>query len=230
MSDTPKEAKRKRDRVYRETHREEIRAKQNSRYHQPRIHEQRLARAKEYRGRPGIKERGQVYKQEYYSQSENKEKKSKSDKDWRERPENRERLRTQHHDSHKARSSDPEYKEHMHNYFKTYYSQPEVKERYHSHNRNRRARKRNAVGIHTAQQIQDLLKRQKYTCYYCATKFQQAKGKYIYHVDHTFPLSRVVGTDIPANDISYLVLACPRCNLSKHNKFPHEFFEGGRLL
>src|SRR6266567_4724163 len=43
-------------------------------------------------------------------------------------------------------------------------------------------------------------------------------------------LARVAGGDIPANDISYLVLACPTCNNSKHDKFPWEFSKGGRLL
>ncbi len=94
----------------------------------------------------------------------------------------------------------------------------------------RLARKKAIAGEFTVQQIRDLLKRQKHTCYYCSTKFQRVKGKYIYHIDHTFPLSRVAGTDIPANDISYLVLTCPTCNMRKQNRFPWEFPEGGRLL
>lgn len=96
-----------------------------------------------------------------------------------------------------------------------------------------RARKKNISGTHSATQIREMLKRQKYRCYYAAcghARFERVKGKYIYHIDHTFPLSRVAGTDIPANDISYLVLACPTCNLSKNNKYPWEFPEGGRLL
>jgi 5-methylcytosine-specific restriction endonuclease McrA len=96
--------------------------------------------------------------------------------------------------------------------------------------RNRRARKRAILGTHTSQQIQELLKRQHCRCYYCSARFEKRNGNYSYHVDHTFPLSRVIGTDIPANDISYLVLACPRCNDSKGTKFPWEWFEGGRLL
>jgi hypothetical protein len=39
----------------------------------------------------------------------------------------------------------------------------------------------------------------------------------------------VVGTDIPANSIDYLVLSCPTCNLSKGDKFPWEWLDGGRL-
>lgn len=92
------------------------------------------------------------------------------------------------------------------------------------------ARKKAVQGIYTPEQIQDLLKRQKQKCYYCLAKFEKRNGKYAYHIDHTFPIHRVAGTDIPANDISYLVLACPTCNLRKNNRFPWEFPEGGKLL
>lgn len=98
---------------------------------------------------------------------------------------------------------------------------------------NRRARKKSIAGTHTPQQIQEQLKRQKYRCYYAAcghAKFEKANGKYQYHIDHTYPISRVVGTDIPANSIDYLVLTCPSCNTRKGNKFPWEFPEGGRLF
>src|SRR6266566_4880461 len=113
-------------------------------------------------------------------------------------------------------------------YQKAYYEAN--RERAYVYRHTRRARKKSVRGIHTSAQIQEQLQRQKRRCYYCSTKFQCVKGKYIYHVDHTFPLSRVAGTDIPANDISYLVLACPHCNNSKGDKFPWEFAEGGRLL
>src|SRR6266704_1084522 len=141
----------------------------------------------------------------------------------------------------------PETKEQRHAYHTSHFRQPEVRarhlaqvKRYQSkpavyekllnNVRNRNIRKKAVKGSHTAEQIQDLLKRQKCKCYYCSTRFKRAKGKYIYHIDHTFPISRVVGTDIPANDISYLVLTCPTCNLSKHDKYPWEFPEGGKLL
>jgi hypothetical protein len=98
---------------------------------------------------------------------------------------------------------------------------------------NRRVRQQAILGFSTPQQIEEQLKRQHYRCYYAAcghAKFERVKGKYVYHIDHTYPLSRVIGTDIPANDMSYLVLACPSCNTSKNNKFPWEWVEGGRLL
>jgi hypothetical protein len=98
---------------------------------------------------------------------------------------------------------------------------------------NREARKRAIEGTHTAAQIAEQLKRQHYKCYYAKcgfAKFKKVKGKYVYHVEHTYPLSRVVGMDIPANDMSYLVLSCSHCNESKGSKFPWEWIEGGRLM
>src|SRR5258708_25371933 len=124
---------------------------------------------------------------------------------------------------------------------KNEYSRPDVRARratWHHNNLElwknykhvRRARQKDISGTHTPEQIQDLLKRQKHKCYYCSIRLKRIKGKYIYHIDHTFPLSRVAGSDIPANDISYLVLTCPTCNKKKRDKFPWEFAEGGRLL
>lgn len=89
------------------------------------------------------------------------------------------------------------------------------------HRRNRRARLREVEGAHTAADILAQLKRQKNTCYYCHCKLTDG-----YHVDHVIPLSRG-GSNGPEN----LVIACPTCNLSKHDKLPSEW-EGsnGRLL
>lgn len=44
-----------------------------------------------------------------------------------------------------------------------------------------------------------------------------------YHIDHLIPLARG-GHNWPSN----IVLACPQCNQSKHDKMPHEW--AGRLL
>ena len=108
-----------------------------------------------------------------------------------------------------------------------YRHSPEVRARNRVSKRNQRARKRAVSGTHTEQQIQEQLKRQHCRCYYCKSQFER---RYIFHVEHTFPLSRVAGSDIKANDIDYLVLACPTCNNRKKDKYPWEFFEGGRLL
>ncbi len=126
------------------------------------------------------------------------------------------------------------YQEHKeeHNLWGREYSRTH-REQLNATSRNRRARKRSVAGVHTPDQIEAQLKRQHYRCYYAAcghAKFEKRNGKYVYHIDHTFPLVRVAGTDTPANDISYLVLTCPACNLSKNDKFPWEWPEGGRLL
>lgn len=88
---------------------------------------------------------------------------------------------------------------------------------------NRRARKRNAIGTHTVEELHQQLKRQKGKCYYCHKKL--GKGRDSWNGDHVIPLSRG-GT----NYIDNIVIACPSCNSKKNNKLPHEWAEGGRLL
>lgn len=94
--------------------------------------------------------------------------------------------------------------------------------------RKRRARKRAVPGTLTVQQIQQKLRAQRFRCYYCHDRFERRNGRYVYHLDHTIPLSRPEYG--PRHDMSYTVLACPTCNLKKGNKLPHEWPEGGRLL
>lgn len=86
-----------------------------------------------------------------------------------------------------------------------------------------RARKKNAHGSHTAQEIQEQLIRQKHKCYYCKAKLGSKRSSY--HADHIIPLSQG-GT----NYIDNIVLTCPTCNLSKGSKQLHEWSEGGRLI
>jgi 5-methylcytosine-specific restriction endonuclease McrA len=81
--------------------------------------------------------------------------------------------------------------------------------------RNYKARKRNASGVHTATDIQRLIRIQKGECYYCGCTVGDT-----YHVDHVVPLSRG-GSNGPEN----LVIACKACNLSKGNKLIHEWRE-----
>lgn len=98
-------------------------------------------------------------------------------------------------------------------------------------NHKRKAIKKATPGTLTAEQIQVKLKAQKGRCYYSAcghAKFVKENGKYIYHIEHTIPLSR---TELnPRHDPNFTVLACPACNLSKHDKAPWEWNEGGRLF
>jgi len=85
----------------------------------------------------------------------------------------------------------------------------------------RRARKLNAEGSHTAEELKAQYKRQKGRCYWCGDKL---KGEY--HADHVIPLTKG-GSDY----ISNIVCACPVCNLSKHDKLPHEWDgSGGRMF
>lgn len=99
-----------------------------------------------------------------------------------------------------------------------YHQTPRGREVARTRNHRRRARKASApLGLPFNEQAQ--LKRQKSRCYYCGRKLTE------YHIDHVIPLSRG-GCDGAENK----VLACPDCNLSKHDKLPHEWAEGGRLL
>lgn len=84
----------------------------------------------------------------------------------------------------------------------------------------RRGVKIRADGTYSAEDIALQYERQKGRCHYCKKKVGNT-----YHVDHVVPLSRG-GTNWPDN----LVVTCPHCNLSKNNKLPHEWIQGGKLL
>lgn len=77
----------------------------------------------------------------------------------------------------------------------------------------RRAREYNALGNHTARDIEYLWFEQSGRCGYCGiTLFED------YQVDHIIPLSRR-GNNNPDN----LCLTCPDCNARKNNKTPSEW-------
>lgn len=97
-----------------------------------------------------------------------------------------------------------------------------------AHRHKRKAQKKEIEGTLTSQEIQTKLKAQKHTCYYCLRKFEMVKGKYVYHLEHTIPVSRTEHN--PRHDVNYVVLACPTCNMEKHDKLPHEWSRGNRLL
>lgn len=82
----------------------------------------------------------------------------------------------------------------------------------------RRARKLGNGGTHTADDIKRQGQAQKWRCWWCGDNCEEE-----YHADHLVPLSRG-----GHNDISNIVVACPTCNLSKHDKMPDEW--AGRLL
>ncbi|MCA9367132.1 HNH endonuclease [Candidatus Kaiserbacteria bacterium] len=91
-------------------------------------------------------------------------------------------------------------------------------EKVRSYSQNRRARKFNAEGTHTAQEIRDLYAGQDGKCWYCGVDVGDD-----YEVDHFIPLA-----DGGSNDVGNLRISCMPCNRSKGSKDPHEW--SGRLL
>ena len=90
-----------------------------------------------------------------------------------------------------------------------------------SFTRNRRARKRQAAGFHSAEDIERIRASQRDKCACCRQRLM-GKG----HVDHIVALSKG-GSNWPNN----LQLLCRFCNSSKHNRDPVEFMQSrGRLI
>jgi 5-methylcytosine-specific restriction endonuclease McrA len=89
---------------------------------------------------------------------------------------------------------------------------PEQVKTYHH---KRRTRISDAGGSFTAEDIKEMLKRQRGKCIVCGMDIRKN-----YHIDHIVPVSRG-GSSNPNN----LQLLCPRCNLTKHNKDNIEFMQ-----
>lgn len=101
------------------------------------------------------------------------------------------------------------------------YAQRRAKPRYRAQMKARkaayRARLARAEGSVSADDIRRRYEAQQGRCHWCGVKLDD------YHVDHVIPLSKG-GADSPAN----ICVSCPRCNLSKNDKLPHDFI--GRLF
>ena len=80
---------------------------------------------------------------------------------------------------------------------------------------NRRARLKNAEGSLKKGDIQNQLQTQRCKCWWCKREVGSN-----YHVDHLIPISRG-----GSNDKSNIVIACPKCNMSRNNKLPNEWVD-----
>lgn len=89
-----------------------------------------------------------------------------------------------------------------------------------SNGRNRRARKRNAEGRHTAADIRNLMILQKSKCACCKTSIKDG-----YHVDHIHSLANG-----GSNDKLNLQLLCASCNMSKSARHPIDFMQSRGFL
>lgn len=88
-----------------------------------------------------------------------------------------------------------------------------------------RARKKNAPGSHSGDDVVSIFEKQLGLCANCHIKLVKS-GRQKYHVDHIMPLARG-GSDWPSN----LQCLCPSCNMSKNAKDPIMWAnENGRLL
>lgn len=97
--------------------------------------------------------------------------------------------------------------------FQKYYQTINGKANSRTQNIKRRARKKNAEGYYTTEDIKNMYAAQGARCYYCSISIEDK-----YHIEHMTPLSRG-----GSNWIDNICLACVRCNLSKHTKTSEEF-------
>lgn len=131
-----------------------------------------------------------------------------------------EKIRKQERDrARESRIKNPELKRSKaRSYYCDYYSTPKGKSVIQANKQRRRARKREAAGTCTGDDIALLHKSQKGLCWWCGKAVESN-----YHVDHRKPLA-LGGSNDPSN----LCISCPTCNSTKGMKMPWEF--NGRLL
>lgn len=171
----------------------------------------------EYRSRSEVKSRQADYTKEYWRirrptlSKEEKEKMCAATKKWRQN--NIERARELERQCSERR------KEQRHAYGKEY--QRKYPERAAVKERNKRARIRQNGGIHTVDDVAEIIKMQKHKCAYCRGSVKEK-----YHVDHIVPIVKN-----GKNDRSNLQILCPSCNHKKHSKDPIDFARSmGKLL
>lgn len=134
----------------------------------------------------------------------------------------------------KIKAYDHAHKDERREYFKTWVDQNRDRvnelgclwakrnpEKHAMRSRLRRARKRNAEGEHSIEEIKELLSKQKYKCASCFASLRKS-----YEVDHVIPLSKG-----GCNMITNIQLLCVSCNRRKNAKDPFRWaLENGRLL
>jgi 5-methylcytosine-specific restriction endonuclease McrA len=101
---------------------------------------------------------------------------------------------------------------------KEYYTKN--KDYFYEKTKSRRAKKLNATGKYTKEDVLNLLIKQNYKCKYCGCDIKE-----YYEVDHIIPLSKG-GSNWPDN----LCIACRYCNRSKGNKTLEEFKEKNKCI
>lgn len=89
------------------------------------------------------------------------------------------------------------------------------KDRHRVYRNNRRARKLNAGGKHSINDVKKLLALQQWMCACCRISIKES-----YHIDHIMPLAKG-GTNNKEN----IQLLCPSCNLMKKDKYPIDFMQ-----
>jgi 5-methylcytosine-specific restriction endonuclease McrA len=94
-------------------------------------------------------------------------------------------------------------------YAQAYRRDEKNRERINAHNRNRKARKKNAEGVHAEADLIAIRTAQGGVCFYCGGSLEHP------HADHFLPLSKG-GSNARWN----IVVACAKCNIRKGNKPP----------
>ncbi len=126
------------------------------------------------------------------------------------------------------RANNPEYLEQLRLYRETNkQKRREYMQRYRRENREallvskrvrnatRRARKRDAGGSYSSDDLRQMYEQQEGLCCWCETPLLET-----FHADHFVPLSKG-----GQNTVDNLALSCPNCNTTKACKLPLEFVE-----
>lgn len=155
-----------------------------------------------------------LYHEVYKHRPDTKERGREAMRRWRQRPENLSKER----DRMRALRSDPEFRAAENLKKRAAIKQESYRLSRRAGQQRYKARKLNATGSHTKDDILRQYSAQHGLCWWCG----ESAGE-DWQADHLVPLSRG-GSNAPEN----IVIACRHCNQSKNNRLPHEWI--GRLL